>query len=98
MSQADYIKVYDELADAIFGYCYLKVSDRERAKDILQRTFTLVWEHVRGSSIPNIRDFLFKTADNLIGEYIRQKAVIFNPRAALGHPTHKKHQIKIKKH
>lgn len=74
----EYSKSYDEFADAIFRYCCLKVSNRERAKDIMQDTFMKVWVYINNNNvnIDNIRAFLYKTANNLIiDEYRKKKAV-----------------------
>ena len=77
--QDEYIKAYDEFSDAIFRYCYLKVSNREKAKDIMQDTFIKVWEYINKDDAPaisNIRAFLYKTAGNLvIDEYRKKKAL-----------------------
>ncbi len=61
-----FIRVYDEYADAIFRYCALRISDRERAKEIMQETFTNVWQYanIKGG-IENMRAFLYKSARNL---------------------------------
>lgn len=75
-SREGYEKIYDEFADAIFRYCYLKVSDREKAKDIMQDTFIKVWRHFNNKNnkeIMNIRAFLYKTASNLIIDQYRKE-------------------------
>ena len=76
--QNEYTKAYDEFADAIFRYCYLRVSSREKAKDIMQDTFMKVWEYINknDAEILNVRAFLYKTANNLIiDDYRKKKSV-----------------------
>jgi RNA polymerase sigma-70 factor (ECF subfamily) len=71
-----YEKAYGEFSDAIFRYCYLRVSDREKAKDIMQETFIKVWEHMNRNDrdeIVNVRAFLYKTAGHLIIDGYRKK-------------------------
>ncbi len=73
--QHEYTKAYDEFADAIFRYCYLRVSNREKAKDIMQDTFMKVWQYINknDNEILNVRAFLYKTANNLIIDEYRKK-------------------------
>ena len=68
ISQKDYIKIYDELADDIFSYCYLRLPEREKAKELLQKVFMKVWEGVKAKKIINVKMHLYKTANHLIQE------------------------------
>jgi len=66
-------EAYDELADNLFRYCYFKVSDREKAKDLVQDVFIKSWQYiVDGKEISNIKPFLYKVANNLIIDYYRR--------------------------
>lgn len=61
-----FIESYDEYADAIFRYCYYRVFDRERAREIMQESFTRTWEYISsGKEVENVRAFLYKVAHNL---------------------------------
>ncbi|MFA6603589.1 MAG: RNA polymerase sigma factor [Patescibacteria group bacterium] len=65
-NQAQFIKAYDELADAIFRHCYFRVYDREKARDLVQDCFMKTWDYLcRGGEIGNIKAFLYRTATNL---------------------------------
>lgn len=68
-------KAYRELSEQIFRYCYFKLSDRERAKEIAQDSFMRTWDYlVNGNEIKNMRAFVYKVANNLIvNEYERKK-------------------------
>lgn len=69
-----FLKVYKENADAIFRFCYLRLSDREIARDVTQDTFMKVWQHAhKGEKIDNLRAFMFTTARNLIIDNYRKK-------------------------
>lgn len=65
---------YKEHSDAIFRYCLFKLSDREKALDLVQDTFTRVWQYVQnGNEIKNMKTFLYTTARNLIIDEYRKK-------------------------
>ncbi len=45
-------QAYEEYGDAIFRYCFYKISDREKALDFVQETFTRTWQNlVNGNEI-----------------------------------------------
>jgi|SRR3989344_888814 len=71
-----FIESYDAYGEAIFRYCLFRVFDRERAKDLMQETFTRTWEYLeKGKEVENMRAFLYKVAHNLcVNEFIRPKA------------------------
>jgi RNA polymerase sigma-70 factor (ECF subfamily) len=92
--QKDFIRAYDENADALFRQCFFKVHDREIAKDILQDTFARTWDYsTKGNTILNMRAFLYRTMNNLVVDYYRKKKAVsldsleedgFNPVAPEG--------------
>lgn len=70
----DFIAAYDAYSDAIYRHCFFRVSDENRARDLMQETFTKTWVHlVHGNQIENLRAFLYRTANNLIIDYYRKK-------------------------
>jgi RNA polymerase sigma-70 factor, ECF subfamily len=72
-----FIKAYDEYSDTIFRYCLFHIFDREKAKDLMQETFTKTWEYIikDEKEIENIRAFLYRVAHNLcVNEIVRSKA------------------------
>jgi RNA polymerase sigma-70 factor, ECF subfamily len=70
-----FIAAYDEYAEPIFRYCYFRVYDRERARDLMQETFTRTWEYLRnGNNVDELRAFLYKVAHNVcVNEIARKK-------------------------
>ena len=72
--KAGFTKAYDEYADAIFRHCYFRLSDRERAKELMQETFIRTWDYMlkRNERIENLRAFLYKTANNLVIDEYRK--------------------------
>lgn len=75
--RSEFITAYDAFGDAIFRYCYLRVFDRESAKELVQDVFVRVWKYVAdGKKIDNIRAFLYRTARNLIIDKSRKKTAL----------------------
>jgi RNA polymerase sigma-70 factor (ECF subfamily) len=74
MTEHDFIKAYDEWADAIFRHCAFRVSDRETAKDLTQDVFVRAWEYMsRGHQVENMRAFLYRVAHNRIIDEFRKR-------------------------
>lgn len=69
-----FIKLYDDLSDAIFRHCYFRVFERERAKELMQEVFIKTWEYMqRGGKIDNPKAFLYKAANNIVIDESRKK-------------------------
>lgn len=73
--EARFLKAFDDFNDALFRHAYLRVSNRDKAVDLVHDTFTKVWSYLRnGYEIDNFRPFLYKVLNNLIiDEYRRRK-------------------------
>ena len=66
--------VYDNYADAVFRFCYLRLFEREIAKDFMQQAFLKTWEYLaNGKEVENLKAFVFQVARNLIIDYHRVK-------------------------
>lgn len=74
--EKEFLDAYDAHADAIFRHCFFRLSDREKAIDMMQETFTRTWDFMRqGGEVTNWKSFLYKVANNLvIDEYRKKKA------------------------
>ncbi|MEM9337042.1 MAG: sigma-70 family RNA polymerase sigma factor [Patescibacteria group bacterium] len=75
-SQDDrFLKAFEDYSDALFRHASMRLSDRERAIDVVHDTYTKVWTYVRnGHEIDNFRPFLYKVLNNLIiDEYRKRK-------------------------
>ena len=71
-----FLTAYDAHADAIFRHCYFRLSDREKAMDVTQETFTRAWDYlVQGKEVENFKPFLYRIASNLIIEEYRKRKV-----------------------
>lgn len=61
--EQQFLRWYDEYADALYRYCYFKVHNREVAKDLVQETFTRTWQYLlKGYVIEYGRAFLYRVA------------------------------------
>ena len=74
-AQEAFLAAYDEYADNLFRFILVKVSDRERAQDLVQETFTRAWDSIgRGTEVKQWKPFLFRIAYNLIVDSYRANA------------------------
>ena len=72
----DFAKTYDEHSDAIFRYAYFKLSDSEKAKDVVQDTFVKFWEYISAdveSELQNVKALLYRIALNTIIDLYRKR-------------------------
>jgi RNA polymerase sigma-70 factor (ECF subfamily) len=86
-TEKEFIQACETHSDALFRYCYFKISDREIAKDLVQETFLKTWNYlVKGEKIDNIRAFFYKILGNLIiDDYRKKKAVSLDELASTTH-------------
>lgn len=68
-----FLHAFDEYGDALLRHATLRISDRERAVDIVHDTFTKAWSYLRaGHEIDTFRPFLYKILNNLIVDEYRK--------------------------
>ena len=71
--EARFLAAYDEYNDALFRHACMRISDREKAIDLVHDTYTKVWSYVRkGYEIEQFRPFLYKVLNNLISDTYRK--------------------------
>lgn len=69
-----FLHAFEEYNDALFRHAVLRISDRERAIDLVHDTFTKVWTYVKnGHEIEQYRPFLYKVLNNLIIDAYRKQ-------------------------
>lgn len=68
-------EAYEAYSDAIFRFCFFKISDKDKAFDLAQETFVRLWNYLRtgDKEVDNVRAFLYKIARNLIIDEYRRK-------------------------
>ena len=71
-----YLAAYEQFADALFRHALFRVSNREKALDLVQDAFLKTWDFVqKGSVVEDYKSFLYRTLNNLIiDEYRRKKS------------------------
>ena len=68
-----FLSAFEEYGDALFRHAMLRLSDRERAIDVVHDTYAKVWLYVRqGHEIENFRPFLYKVLNNLVVDEYRK--------------------------
>ena len=69
-----FLRAYDQHADAVFRRCLFKTSDRETARDLSQEAWMKTWDYLAdGKEINHIKAFVFRVANNLIKDYYKKK-------------------------
>lgn len=69
-----FLKAFEEYNDALFRHALIRISNREKAVDLVHDTFTKVWAYLReGYEIDSFRPFLYKVLNNLIIDEYRKK-------------------------
>jgi RNA polymerase sigma-70 factor (ECF subfamily) len=72
--EREFLAAYDAHADALFRHCYIRVRDRDAAKDIVQEAFTRTWVYMsEGKKVEYLRAFLYRVSNNLIVDGARKK-------------------------
>jgi RNA polymerase sigma-70 factor (ECF subfamily) len=90
---------YESFSEAIFRHCFFRVSDREKARDLMQDTFVKAWQQVTaGADIKNMRAFLYRVANNLIiDEYRKKKTYSLDQMQEAGFELASQDHLKIEK-
>lgn len=64
--------LYDTYADAIFRHLYMRLGDRDRAKELMQDVFMRAWQYrARGATITHEKAWLYRAAHNAFVNEIR---------------------------
>lgn len=84
--EKDFLSAYDLYSDQIYRHCFFRVSDKERAVDLVADTFTNVWRYLaKGGDIKDFRAFLYKVANNLIIDHYRKRKSVSLDQLAEDH-------------
>ena len=69
-----FLKAYDDHADAIYRHCFFRVFSKPQAEELVQETFLRTWGYLQdGKRVENIRAFLYRVANNLVIDQSRKK-------------------------
>ncbi len=73
-TKASFLQTYDAYADELYRFILFKVSNKERAEDLVQDVFTEYWQAIRKNLlIKTPRAFLFTIARNRVIDWYRRK-------------------------
>ncbi len=75
--QHSFEEAFEAYSDELFRHASIRLSDRERARELTQETFMKVWVYAQKGTadIRELRPFLYRTLRNLIiDEYRKHKA------------------------
>jgi RNA polymerase sigma-70 factor, ECF subfamily len=75
-AEEEFLAAHRAHSDALFRHAFFRLSDRERAVDLVQDAFIKAWDYVRGGGdVRSPKSFLFRILNNLIiDEYRRAKS------------------------
>lgn len=69
-----FLDALEEYGDALFRHAFIRISDREKAVDLVHDTYAKVWSYVRtGHEVDSFRPFLYKVLNNLIIDEYRKR-------------------------
>lgn len=69
-----YLEAYEAYNDALFRHALFRVSNRDRALELVQDTFLKVWDYLReGGEVDQYKAFLYRILNNLIIDEYRKK-------------------------
>lgn len=79
-------RMYEDHSALLFKFCLYKLSNNEKAKDVVADTFARTWRYLaQGGNIDKERSFLYTTARHLIiDEYRKKKCSSLDQLMSLG--------------
>lgn len=74
--EAAYLEAFNTYSDVLFKHAHFRVSNREKALDLVQDTFLKTWDYMQGGGeVQEFKSFLYRILNNLIiDEYRRKKS------------------------
>ena len=72
MTVTEYNNCVDLHADGVYRFILKSVKDRDTAKDIVQESYTRMWERVRDIHYEKAKSYLFTTAYHAMVDYFRK--------------------------
>jgi len=69
-----YLEAYEAYNDALFRHAFFRISNRDRAQELVQDTFLKVWDYLQGGGeVEQYKAFLYRILNNLIIDEYRKK-------------------------
>lgn len=73
MTTSEYNKCVDNHADGVYRFILKNIGDEERARDIVQESFSKMWEKSGDISMEKAKSYLFTTAYHTMIDDIRRE-------------------------
>lgn len=73
MTTVEYNSCVDEFSDRVYRFILKNIKDDDKAKDVVQESFTKMWEKVSEISNEKARSYLFTTAYHTMIDMIRKE-------------------------
>ena len=71
MDRHQYNQCVEQYADRLFRFAFASLRNREQAEDVVQESFTRVWEHVDAVDFATAKTYLFTTAHHAMVDEVR---------------------------
>lgn len=80
MTTAEFNLCVDQHSDAVYRFILKNIKDQDKASDVVQDSFTKMWEKVKEIPVDKARSYLFTTAYHTLIDMIRrdQKMTVFD--------------------
>lgn len=73
-TESEYLHAYEEYSDALFRHALFRLSNRDRALELVQDTFLKTWDYlIGGGDVREYKAFLYRILNNLIIDEYRKK-------------------------
>jgi len=72
MNTAEFNRCVDQHSDAVYRFILKNIRDEEKASDVVQDSFTKMWEKVKEIPFEKARSYLFTTAYHTLVDSIRR--------------------------
>jgi RNA polymerase sigma-70 factor (ECF subfamily) len=70
-----FLQAFDTHGDALFRHAAFRISDRERAVDLVHDAYLKTWDYVvKGNEVEDFKSFLYRTLNNLIIDEYRRRS------------------------
>jgi RNA polymerase sigma-70 factor (ECF subfamily) len=74
MTTAEYNQCVDEYSDRLYRFLLKNVKDKEKAKDLVQETYTKLWQKVEEVSFEKAKSYLFTTGYHTMIDQMRRES------------------------
>jgi RNA polymerase sigma-70 factor, ECF subfamily len=72
--EAAYLEAFNAYSDALFRHAHFRVSNRDKALDLVQDAFLKAWDYMQGGGeVQEFKSFLYRILNNLIIDEYRKK-------------------------